>query len=449
MNVRNEQIDRYLDGQMEADEIQALLDWVGQAPEHAERFARQCLVHEQLGELMAGGMEAATDDPVRITASPVNSGPRHSVEPARRPATVVPYLKTMFLIATSLILLLSVGLYFQWSSPQRTVARVTGISGSLLWTGDGGRVVGDLAVGTELSGGTIEGTGPHSWAELEFNDGSKFMVFGSSMLTFSDHGQKELRLREGSFSATVVPQPVGKPMLVHTRSVTLEVVGTQFEVETELALTALDVNEGMVRVKRLSDGAEVDVPANHHVTATAEGDMSPTRIADTVHQWKSLLNSAPEGMYGKWSPPMPNAAASLRSIPYITEQGKSIYAAAIQVSLKNRQHVALQADSLIRVRGRIDSPHAVFFGMTLKHPNGDFAGRFQTIRPADQFRSDQEFEVELPLADYQLDPSLNHMRSTLPTELNNLIVESVWCHTLYSPAGLTISEVSLISADHQ
>ena len=59
---------------------------------------------------------------------------------------------------------------------------------------------------------------PDAWFELEFNDGSQVVIAGNSMLTISDLGQKELRLREGSFSANVIPQPKGKPMLVRTRS---------------------------------------------------------------------------------------------------------------------------------------------------------------------------------------------------------------------------------------
>ena len=72
----------------------------------------------------------------------------------------------------------------------------------------------NLQVGARLSGGTIEGMGPDAWLELEFSDGTEVEIAGNSMLTISNVGQKELRLREGSFSADVKPQPKGKPMLV-------------------------------------------------------------------------------------------------------------------------------------------------------------------------------------------------------------------------------------------
>ena len=93
------------------------------------------------------------------------------------------------------------------------IAKVGGLSGSLIYTGDRGIVRKDLKEGDSLEGGTIEGMTPDAWFELEFSDGSTMMISGNSMLTFSDDGQKKLRLKEGGFSANVNPQPKGKPML--------------------------------------------------------------------------------------------------------------------------------------------------------------------------------------------------------------------------------------------
>ena len=133
-------------------------------------------------------------------------------------------LRLMLATAAVVIVALSAGLIYQLAYPESgiaesnkiatqrrdsemSIARITGLSGSLIWTGDRGQIVRELKVGTELAGGTIEGMAPDSWFELQFNDGSTVMISGTSMLTFADLGQKELRLREGIFSANVVPQP--------------------------------------------------------------------------------------------------------------------------------------------------------------------------------------------------------------------------------------------------
>ena len=185
-------------------------------------------------------------------------------------------------IAAAAVIVLTTSLYFVRPITERPIAKVTGLNGSLQWTGNGGRVFHDLRVGTELPGGTVEGMTPGSWFELEFNDGSTVTISGNSTLTFSDHGQKKLHLKEGSVSGNVKPQPTGKPMLIYTRSAMLEVLGTQFEVEAGLAATMLNVSEGSVQVKRLSDGKTVDVPAKHRVVAAADREMLSVPVPDSV-----------------------------------------------------------------------------------------------------------------------------------------------------------------------
>ena len=149
---------------------------------------------------------------------------------------------------------------FQGETDEPKIARIIGLSGSLIWTGNGGQIVNELKVGTELSGGTIEGMAPDSWFELEFNDGSIVMISGDAVLTFSDFGQKVLRLKRGRLSAHVKPQPKRKPVQVHTRSAWLTAMGAQFEVNTGPFSTKLHVSEGKVRIKRPGDEKFVNVP---------------------------------------------------------------------------------------------------------------------------------------------------------------------------------------------
>ncbi|MFC1597344.1 FecR domain-containing protein [Planctomycetota bacterium] len=339
-------------------------------------------------------------------------------------------------------------LYFQQPNPERPIAKVTGLSGPLQWTGDGGRVSYDLSVGAELPGGTVEGMAPRSWFELTFNDGSRVTISGNSTLTVSDDGQKKLHLKEGNVSANVNRQPVGKPMLIYTRSAMLEVLGTQFDVQAGLTATMLNVSKGTVRIKRLSDDNTVDVHARQRVTAAADREMSPVPIPDSVSRWKSQLHLGPAGSQGNWSPATDTRDARLRAIPYTTPQGQTIYTTGLAVSRGDRPPVILHPASRLRVRGRIASPHVVdlgvYFGVTLRDADGEFAGRFQTIRPAVEFPSGQEFEMVLRLRDFQLDPSLDEMKNKLPGDPFDLVVETFWCHTLDKQAGLEIAEVELI-----
>ena len=58
----------------------------------------------------------------------------------------------------------------------RPIATIKGLSGSLVYTGDRGAVQNQLAVGDQLTGGTIEGMAPDAWFELQFADGSTVMI---------------------------------------------------------------------------------------------------------------------------------------------------------------------------------------------------------------------------------------------------------------------------------
>ncbi len=346
-------------------------------------------------------------------------------------------------VAAAAVVLIA-ALVVQWPNTERPIAKITGLSGALQWTGDGGRVLDELDVGTELAGGTVEGMTPRSWFELEFVDGSTVTISGNSMLTFSDRGQKKLHLKEGNISANVKPQPTGKPMVIHTRTAKLEVVGTQFEVQAGLAATMLNVSVGEVLIKRLSDNKTVHVLARQRVIAAADRELSPEPVPDSVSQWKSQLHLGPDGTQGRWSPETDAGDARLGAIPYTVAQGLTIYTAGFTISRGDKPPVILQSGSRLRVRGQIASTYKVYFGVTVRHPSGEFAGRFQTTRPVDEFQTGRDFELALQLDAFQLDPSLTTMKHKLPSDPFDLVVDTFWCHTLDKPAGLEIAEMELL-----
>ena len=158
------------------------------------------------------------------------------------------------------------------------------------------------------------------------------------------------------------------------------------------------------------------------------------------------LHLGPNGGRGKWSPGSDTQDAKLEAIPYTTPRGVTIYTATFDLSRGDTPPVVLQRDSQDRVRGNLASSHSVYFGVTVRQADGEFAGRFQTVRPADEFPAGRDFEVVLSLQDYQLDPSLDDMKDKLPRVPFELVVESIWCHTLDQPAGLEIFEIELLSA---
>lgn len=434
-----ELIDRHLRGELTESEKERLAELLDRDSSARRDFVEHAQWDTRLADVLRATAANSEDSPEALLASRV-------ILPIPEHTPTKTVTRTLLAIAALIIIGLSITLYIQQPTAEHEIARIAGLSGPLLWTGDGGRVFHDLSLGTELPGGTIEGMAPASWFALEFNDGSTVTISGNSMLTFSDHGQKKLHLRKGRVSFNVKRQPPSKPMLVHTRSAMIEVLGTQFEVESELSATMLNVSEGKVRVTRLSDGSTVDVPAEYRVVAAADHELSPLPVPKSVNRWKSQLHLGPDGTQGNWSPKTEEEDAKLRAIPYDIPDGRTIYALGFAVSRGDKPPVKLPQDSRFRVQGRIETSHEVYFGVTIRHPNGEFAGRFQTILPAAEFPDGVDFEVILDLRDFQLDPTLIEMKNKLPSFAFDLIEESFWCHTLYKQAGLEIYEVELIPA---
>ncbi len=332
------------------------------------------------------------------------------------------------------------------------IAKIKALSGSLVFTGDRGLVRKDLKEGDSLEGGTIEGMTPDAWFELEFSDGSIVMISGNSMLTFSDDGQKKLRLKEGGFSANVNPQPKDKPMLVSTRTALFEVMGTRFSVDTEPTASTLRVSEGRVRATRLSDNLSVEVPAKHRVVASQDHELTPERLPDSISIWESRLERGAKGGNGDWVPAQGGEPAHLRAIPYtidakIDAQQRTIYTIGMSASRKDSPPVILKPGSRIRVQGKMDTPHAIWFGVTLRRPNGDFAGHFQIVVPAEQFQPGQPFALTLNPEEYHLDPSLKKWTAGLAKKPFDLKVGSVWCHSLWDSVGLQVSKMEILAPE--
>ena len=334
----------------------------------------------------------------------------------------------------------------------KSIATINALSGSLIYTGDRGIVRKDLKEGDSLEGGTIEGMTPDAWFELKFVDGSTVMISGNSMLTFSDDGQKKLRLKEGGFSANVKPQPKDRPMLVQTRTAMFEVLGTRFSVDAEPTAATLTVSEGRVRATRLSDNLSVDVPAKHRVVASQDHELTPKRLPDSISIWESRLERGAKEGNGDWVPAQEGEPAHLRAIPYtisakLDKQQRTIYTISTRVSQKDSPSVILKPGSRIRVQGKMDTPHAIWFGVTLRRPNGDFAGHFQIIEPAERFQPGETFDVTLNPEEYHLDPSLKKWAAGLAKTPFDLKVGSVWCHSLWDSVGLQVSKMEILAPE--
>jgi len=451
-----ELIERHLRGELTESEMEHLAERLDSDPAARQSFVDEALWETRVAEVLRGGN--ADETPELLTAKAATD-----LDQQKSANTVLRYLLGG---TVAVIVVLCLGLYQQQAQAERriaefkastpeaklkpSVAKIVGLSGSLIWTGDRGRIQRELEVGAELPGGTIEGVAPDSWFELQFNDSSTVMISGTSMLTFADTGQKVLRLKVGSLSASVEPQPAGKPMLIHTHTALLQVLGTRFDVEAGLTSTALNVSEGKVRVKRLSDSGEVDVTAKNRLIVEADSLLFPVSVPDAVNTWKSQLHLKPES-YGKWMPASGEQPASVKAIPLIPPGAPhvTLYLAGLSVHDADGSPVVVQSGSMFVVRGRVRSEARVHFGIRVSYPNGEFAGMFRgdlhDRQPLADVDDDGHFEEVYDLKTFTVDPAVIDRKDELAAGPDELILTGVWAFThTGQPSGLDVFEIELV-----
>ena len=450
--TRDELFERHLQGELsdvEKEHVAELLD--------SDAAARQ-----QFVELAQWDTELG--ETIREHAEPKDILP--SGQGTRERGGTNTFLLSTFATLTVLFILLSSFLYLQIrtdfapeekivlsQTASRPIATITGLKGSLLWTGNQGEFVLDMHVGRELTGGTIEGLAPDSWFELQFQDGSIVTISGTSMLTFADVGQKKLRLKQGAFTADVVPQPVGKPMIIQTPSTVIEVVGTRFEVEALQAFTTVNVREGNVRLKHLVDGNSVNIPADYRVIAEAGGDLSPMPLPAAENYWKSQLD-VQAGGFGKWLPATKKRPAAQKALPLIPVNNPNVSLSLLSIPVSGRSGppVVLTPHATFRVRGRLHDSAQVHFGIAVSYDNGEFAGMFRgdllKKQPVSEIDDEKEFEAVYQLSDFTVDPCVREKQDSLARKPDGLYLDRLWVFTdTRSSSGLMVHEVELIPGE--
>lgn len=332
------------------------------------------------------------------------------------------------LLATAAGFLLMFGLNIFGPDSEPQLATLDSLTGSVRWIGTGGQVVDDVQSGRALTGGTIECLSADSSANLEFPDGSTVTISGVSALTISDDGHKELHLREGNLSATVTPQPEGKPLRMLTPTAELEVLGTQFDVTAAETQTKITVNEGLVRVKRLTDGKFTDVKAAHSLVATIEAREPLVAIAvqEPIRVWKANLGQ--DKTAGDWLP----IAHALRieigreieageldadrakevyfkrldkfevddgfltAVPRRTgrEEQPVIYLISLNIPQRQAGPILLSERSRLRVMGRSRIPQEATFSLAARNHDRTVAGRYGVKQ-----RVEATFDIEIEVSE--------------------------------------------------
>ena len=444
---------RYVDGTL-ADHERQQLDTLLRQDADARELLREVALHA-----------VVASDVVRMQGTEV------ATAPATSPARVRGFVSGRRWVGLALVAAVTmgvcVGLYWEQRQRSPQILQVKRIHGIVRWTGDGGRVTDRLVANQRLPGGTLESLSADSWIELQFRDHSTVTLAGRSIVTLSEQEQKEIYLRQGSLSADIQPQQVRRPMVVHTRTAEMQVLGTQFDVDVLSASTRLAVNEGRVRLKRLADGEQVEVSARHKVIASDES-QTPLELLQRgshVTEWKSDLKN--DVKCGKWTSGLWQQAMRLKKAVALGEMTEkdaiadyvkaiktttaahedgsvwaqpSAFGGLIVLSVRDAsdQPVILTDHATLRITGRVHALNDVEFGFTTSKPDGGFAGKYSVLIQGDSLWGDDKgFELALPVSEF---PELTDIGMTpRGNELRDF-----WCVTKGKSVKLEITGVELV-----
>jgi hypothetical protein len=360
------------------------------------------------------------------------------------------------LLGSSLLLLCAAMLAVGWigargADGSRSTVEIMAVDGSASWSSRGDMRT-HLAAGDRLQDGLVSLEGDSAVIGLRFHDGTLVTLVGESMLEFSDRGQKSLMLRHGSLSIEARPQPKGRPMLVRTPTAEMEVVGTVFSVSANEKKTHLGVEEGSVRIRRLADGTMLEVPERQVATASLDAtaplaasspSAMPTTLAHTFEMDSSLNRE------GRWLPAESGLPARLQAMPRIAGRwpdGRPIIHCGVSLRAPDAGFVAFSPDGVVTIRCRMSMRETLRVMLSMRRPEGAFAGNFEAKVPLDPSDVDVDgdgwrlvsirAEDFLPIVD-------RHQRLTPDMVVSMLLVEAFRSEADLEVAELRVEAVAL------
>ena len=339
---------------------------------------------------------------------------------------------TWLALAASIAVLAASAWLFFASKPDAVLTLVES-TGTVAWS-DGTAI----ETGATLPAGTLETVGEASSALLCFDDGLLITLYGDAELSFSSEHQKVLSRTRGTLSAEVRPQPAGRPMLIRTPSAVAEVVGTVFDLSARSEDTLLKVDEGLVKLKRLADGSQVDVPAQRSAVASLETDalLAVAATPEPLTQWAFdfTSNEPPRDWRGIAKNGVmhasPYVAKKMADGRIITHFGISVRTAMLEQPLR----LLATNSSVIRYRLRQEKPGDLQFMLLTHQPEGAFGGNFECRIQAEELQpaADGWCEVALPISSF-------HPLHPRQPNVEGHVLTSVMVFTPRADAGLEVS----------
>lgn len=299
-----------------------------------------------------------------------------------------------------------------------------------------------LPPGTGITTGSDEAA-----ATIRYPDGTLLVMAGPGKLRVGSASHKDLVVEEGVVFSNVAKQPAGKPMVIHTPRAELVVLGTRFAVEAKSDVTDMEVIEGRVRLKRLSDGATTEVSAGQRLTVRDE-DRASLLVKDGLPPAQSWREDFESGM-GSWT----RGEWTRKGLPAASRGGVRLIPAnanAHRAGAKDFLRGLFEAhpDTHIRITYKMERPAWVnLFLLTHRvDDNGSLSWQMYLYNeiPFFPLAPVKWREVTIPLSKFKARSAPREYAGYAgPPPAPGEIIKTFWFSTIGEDRGLIIDEVSV------
>jgi len=372
--------------------------------------------------------------------------------PARKRFSPGPWIA-----AAAIAALLATGWLVQRASTSAaTLAVVESVSGSISWSDAAMPRPRAVAIGAALGSGLLTADGENAAVQLRLADGTRVWLSGESELALSAETAtgSVIALRRGNLDAVADSRPGSPPASIRTgiAEVSLSATGGTLNITADAARTSVAVESGHARVRRLVDGATLELAHNQSAIATLDIRDRLAAVPDNEHPpviWRRAFDRPPPaGSKGEWRSHEEPGGPCLRAVPYVAGRrpdGSPVIHHGITARPADGSGVlaSLTPTTVLRVRWRTARPASLQMFTSLKTADGAFGGNFELIARAERSPADAAGwrTSTVRLADFE--PRTGKFASPPPGALVGLILLS----TRETAADLEIAEITLDSTD--
>jgi hypothetical protein len=203
----------------------------------------------------------------------------------------------------------------------------------------------------------------------------------------------------------------------------------------------------MVRMRRLSDGQEQNVPPGLRLTSTIEekADFIPTALPKVQDAWTSDFTSMPdiaeEGTWISPAPDYPQGAIAAKAFVAARQPDGGVITHYGMILTSEPGFAALHDDSILRMKVRVKTSAAMQLMLVTRMPDGTYTGNFEAnpipIQPAAHGAWQ---EIEIPIS------RLKSLKPAYPKIPSGTMAHAFIITTYQEDEGLEIARISLQSS---